>query len=112
MVDDKTKVVNPELERLMRDATATSLREPILNERELTHGKFENTAFIAQTLKYYLRKYTISKPNAIQQEALDMICSKIARICSGNPAEVDHWRDISGYAKLGEEGCKGPEEKL
>ena len=35
-----------------------------------------------------------------QQEALEMICHKIARIVAGNPNFVDHWRDIAGYATL------------
>jgi hypothetical protein len=36
----------------------------------------------------------------IQREALQMIASKIARILSGNHAEIDHWKDIAGYANL------------
>jgi hypothetical protein len=38
-------------------------------------------------------------------EALEMICTKIARILSGNPNDPDHWKDIAGYAELGGEAC-------
>jgi len=34
------------------------------------------------------------------QEALDVICGKIARIIAGDPYHSDHWRDIAGYATL------------
>ena len=36
----------------------------------------------------------------VQQEALDMIATKMARIVNGDPDKVDNWDDISGYAKL------------
>ena len=29
-----------------------------------------------------------------------MISTKLARIASGNPNELDHWKDIAGYADL------------
>jgi DNA primase len=35
-----------------------------------------------------------------QREALEMIAQKISRALHGNPHEVDHWRDIAGYATL------------
>lgn len=38
-------------------------------------------------------------------EALEMICTKIARILAGNARESDHWSDIAGYAELGREVC-------
>ena len=41
-----------------------------------------------------------SEMDDIQREALQMIASKIARILSGNHDEIDHWRDIAGYANL------------
>jgi hypothetical protein len=34
-----------------------------------------------------------------EQEALDMICHKIARILSGaDPHDHQHWEDVAGYA--------------
>lgn len=80
-------------------------RDPLLADRETTHGAFSITALIAQQLKYTYRKNTRSQPNSAQYEALDMIATKIARILSGDPNTRDHWADIAGYAKLGEEAC-------
>lgn len=35
-----------------------------------------------------------------QKESLDMTIHKIHRILTGDPNEVDHWRDIGGYSDL------------
>ena len=73
----------------------------ILEERAKTHGDFETTADIAQALKGVVSDYyQPTSMTAVQVEVLDRICTKIARIMSGNPDEIDHWRDISGYAEL------------
>lgn len=77
--------------------------DEILAEREKTHGDFKDHAKIAQRLKFTLREQ--SKDWQIdfsytQQEALEMICHKIARIVAGDPNFADHWRDIAGYATL------------
>lgn len=77
--------------------------DEILAERGKTHGDFKDHAKTAQRLKFTLREQ--SKDWQIdfshtQQEALEMICHKIARIVAGNPNFVDHWRDIAGYATL------------
>jgi hypothetical protein len=74
--------------------------EPILNEREQSHGDFSLTATLAQCLKATIRNKVTVDLTKVQRESLDMICTKIARICTGNPNEVDHWKDIAGYAKL------------
>ena len=73
----------------------------ILDERETTHGPFMLTAFKAQQLKNVMAggKHW-NDLDDIQREALQMIASKIARILSGNFNEIDHWRDIAGYANL------------
>ena len=34
------------------------------------------------------------------EEALHMICSKIARIMNGDINHLDSWHDIGGYSKL------------
>ncbi len=71
----------------------------ILDEREKTHGNYTQLAALAQDLKTRLR----SEGRGLtpqQQESLEMICVKIARIVCGNPNEMDHWRDIAGYAEL------------
>jgi hypothetical protein len=69
----------------------------LLNEREQTHGRFEEVAYTARTIRYAMTRDGLS---AVQEEALGMIASKLARITCGNPDEPDHWRDIAGYAEL------------
>lgn len=90
------------------EPTQLPLRDPLLVEREKTHGSFEKTAAIAQAIKtvYESYGYHTKLPKSGQAEALDMIASKIARILAGNPDEKDHWDDIAGYAKLGSEACE------
>lgn len=84
-------------------------RDPLLVEREKTHGSFTDVAGTAQDLKSTIRNRRLSSStiSEAQVEALDLICTKIARIVCGNPNERDHWLDIAGYAKLGAEACDG-----
>ena len=73
----------------------------IIDERQKTHGDFYRVAGTAQELKDVLRRGKNWKTlDDTQRETLEMIATKIARILSGNPHEVDHWRDIAGYAML------------
>jgi hypothetical protein len=78
----------------------------LIAERRKTHGAFTTNAKISQGLKDFLRK-EMSEAGVlltdVQQEALDMICLKISRICSGQAGFHDHWADIAGYAKLAEQ---------
>ena len=77
--------------------------DEILAERGKTHGDFKDHAKTAQKLKFTLREQNKDWQvdfSHTQQEALEMICHKIARIVAGNPNFVDHWRDIAGYATL------------
>ena len=83
----------------------TMARSKILDEREKTHGDFFETAEIAQELKYIIDLNCERISSRVQMEALEMICTKIARILAGNAMEADHWRDIAGYAELGREAC-------
>ena len=73
----------------------------LLNEREKTHGDYGYTAKVAQELKAVVRE---TRPEErlteIQLESLDLTCTKIARILSGNPNSEQHWEDIVGYAQL------------
>ena len=74
---------------------------PIVNEREQTHGPFNKTAVMAQRLKTTIREGTnwgaLSLP---QKEAMENIASKMARILEGNHFCADHFDDIGGYAHL------------
>lgn len=80
-------------------------RDPLLIEREKTHGSFTDVAECAQRLKLIFRQNAIRLTDLRQAEALDLISTKIARILCGSPKEKDHWNDIAGYAKLGAEAC-------
>lgn len=71
----------------------------ILDEREKTHGDFMDTSAVSQQLKRYIASWNRDLPD-YQQEALDMICVKIARILSGDCTAPDHWLDVCGYAQL------------
>lgn len=73
----------------------------IIDDRQKTHGDFYRVAGMAQELKDVLRRGKNWKTlDDTQRETLEMIASKIGRIMSGNPHDVDHWRDIAGYATL------------
>jgi hypothetical protein len=73
----------------------------ILNERQKTHGDYYNTAATAQALKDEMRRGKNWKSlDDMQRETLEMAATKIGRILSGNPHEIDHWKDIAGYAQL------------
>ena len=71
----------------------------ILKERQKTHGEYANVARVSQHLKTYLLDNT-ALLSYIQRESIDLICTKLARIVCGDPDELDHWVDISGYADL------------
>ena len=80
--------------------------DAILVTREATHGKFSETARVAQELKAIITQaHGWTNLNQAQREALDLIATKIGRVLSGNPNEHDHWDDIAGYGKLGAEAC-------
>lgn len=78
----------------------------ILDEREKTHGDFEDVSRVAQALKECLRREDgsydsdVYKLPCVHSEALDLICTKMARVVCGDHNEIDHWRDIIGYATL------------
>lgn len=73
----------------------------ILDEREKTHGDYYQVSMMAQELKDAMRRGKNWRTlDDTQRETLELIASKIGRILSGNPHEVDHWRDIAGYATL------------
>lgn len=80
--------------------------EETLAERGKTHGDWRKQSSLAQRIKGELmfesNWFELSEGH---RESLDLITTKIARILCGNPDEKDHWKDIQGYAKLGEESC-------
>jgi len=73
----------------------------LLNNRAKTHGDYYRTAMMAQALKDEMRRGQNWKLlDDMQRETLEMVATKIGRILSGDPHEVDHWRDVAGYAQL------------
>lgn len=72
----------------------------ILKERQKTHGDFQKHSMVSQGLKNLIGLHSEGRLTYDQQEALDMIAHKIARILAGNPDHIDHWADIAGYAQL------------
>lgn len=73
----------------------------ILNERAQRYGEFSELAEISQNLKVSIGSNAgFNALASDQQEALEMICHKIARILNGDPNYPDSWLDIAGYAKL------------
>lgn len=75
--------------------------ENTLSERGARYGDFAHHAKIAQDLQDVTRAAEgWSRLDAVQRQALTVICDKIARILSGDPTYVDSWRDVSGYATL------------
>lgn len=77
-------------------------RDPLLQEREKTHGSFTKNASAWNDFMQAMR--WASPMKAEQTLVLHMIFVKLSRAIQ-NPNEKDHWRDIAGYAKLGEEAC-------
>lgn len=74
-----------------------------LEERGSRYGKFIDMASITQNLKYVVERSLADRDKSLapdQQEALEMILHKIARIVNGDPDYVDSWVDIAGYAML------------
>lgn len=73
----------------------------ILEEREKTHGDYENVATTAQEIKDAIHiGVTYYKAPSIMKESLDLFATKMARIVNGNFENLDHWEDIIGYAQL------------
>jgi len=80
-------------------------RDPLLQEREKTHGSFQRNAEISIKLKLLFNDFGADRFKYVHQEALGMIALKLSRILSGQANFKDHWDDIAGYAKLGSEAC-------
>lgn len=80
--------------------------DALLDERGAVYGgygKFKDLAEVAQRFKDSLQYFLITRNKYLapdQQEALDMIFHKVARIINGDADYVDNWKDIAGYAML------------
>lgn len=77
--------------------------DAVLGARGKRYGLFTGVAGVAMALKRAIASELSARGKVLdddQQEALDMVCSKIARIVNGDQDYSDHWLDIAGYAKL------------
>lgn len=78
----------------------------IIHDRDKTHApsnKYIELANTAQSLKLVFRSALIENDAWLDDdmmEAIDLICTKMARIAHGDPNHIDHWLDIGGYSKL------------
>lgn len=75
--------------------------ETTLTERGARYGEFKDHAVIAQDLQDAMRRpagWLLLKPD--QKQALTVIADKIARMLNGDPAYLDNWHDMIGYARL------------
>ena len=71
--------------------------EVTLAERQNQYGDFSDVAHLSQGLQSLL---SVGSFSDVQQEAIQMICSKLARLACGDADHVDSWHDIAGYATL------------
>ena len=71
----------------------------IIDQRQTTHGDYTRQARLSQDLKTRFRQENHRLTHQ-QAESVEMIFVKISRIVCGSPDELDHWRDIIGYAEL------------
>jgi hypothetical protein len=101
------KIPNDMLAELEREVQESSEpRLPLLEERQQTHGSFEDNAIISQAIKRMFRAGPgWNRLTDVEREALDMIALKFSRILSGKSMSKQHWEDVVGYAKLVEEKC-------
>jgi hypothetical protein len=77
--------------------------EETLQQRGSRYGVFAKHAEVSQDLKFTINIHLKRRGKLLkadQQEALDMICHKIARIINGDENYVDSWVDVAGYATL------------
>lgn len=80
------------------------VRDPILVEREKTHGSFSINATYWNRFLHAIEGAPVM--DAEQTLAMHMIFVKLSRILGGQAGHKDHWDDIAGYAKLGAEACE------
>lgn len=100
-------MVKPKLKESINDqyAEIEQVRKKTIDatlaERQSQYGSFTGVANTAGQLMAIIK----NSPNGhtmpyAHEEALHMICSKIARIVNGDINHLDSWHDIGGYSKL------------
>ena len=100
-------MVKPKLKESINDqyAEIEQVRKKTIDatlaERRSQYGSFTGVANTTGQLMAVIK----NSPNGhtmpyAHEEALHMICSKIARIVNGDINHLDSWHDIGGYSKL------------
>jgi len=78
--------------------------EDTLKQRGRRYGKFKNHAVLSKRLREafftHQKIFGITALEPYQEEAIIMVCHKLARIANGSPDYDDSWRDIAGYTQL------------
>jgi hypothetical protein len=90
-------------DRMQSVTTSRMTVDNVVDERAITYGKFENLAEVSQRFKDSLHYFLITRNKYLapdQQEAMELIFHKFARIVNGDPDHIDNWKDIAGYATL------------
>jgi hypothetical protein len=76
--------------------------------RDEQHGGMEAVGTISQSLRIVIRasrNWHLLTPG--EQEALEMIAHKVARILCGNdPHDPEHWTDVAGYSHAAMRGYR------
>lgn len=93
--------------------------QQISKNRGKAYGNYDEMSETAQKLKEVLRQahYGMmgecgAQLNHAEWEALDLICTKLARIANGDPRlQFDSWTDIIGYANLARESRPEPDNE-
>lgn len=92
---------------LIPQAPGAAVLEQTLEDRGEKYGDFSHMGAVAQNLKLSMRSGAMWKSlESYEQEALELIATKIARIVCGEPGQADSWHDIGGYARLAEDRCR------
>jgi len=82
------------------EATDMDIDE-VLEARGKRYGEYRKVAMTSQMFKDICHTSSAwQEMEHYQQESMDMICNKLARICCGDPYYEDSWKDIAGYATL------------
>lgn len=77
--------------------------QDILTERRKTHGDYPRVALLHYSLQDTFNTISTNEKHSYypyQTIAINMLFHKLARIGCGNVHEIDHWKDIAGYATL------------
>ena len=96
-------------EAVVKDGLSAGI-DAVLAERGSRYGEFDEHARITQAIKQALASgRSWAGMTDSQKEALEMVAHKMGRIVNGDPAYVDSWTDLIGYARLAERELLGGE---